>query len=73
MARNELTQDKFVFGLIDDGLQECLPHESDLSLERAVALAQQSESSKIQVKAMASRITQAFNCDEIQQKKYPHP
>ena len=72
-VKNELTRDKFVFGLIDDGLQERLLRESDLSLERAVALAQRSESSKIQVKAMASRSTQAFNCDEIQQKKYPHP
>ena len=39
-VKNELTRDKFVFGLIDDGLQECLLRESDLSLEHAVALAQ---------------------------------
>ena len=64
---------KFVFGLTDDGLKERLLRESDLSLEHAVALAQWSESSKIQVKAMASRSTHAFNCDELQQNKYPQP
>ena len=64
---------KFVFGLTDDGLKERLLRESDLSLEHAVALAQWSELSKIQVKAMASRSTHAFNCDELQQNKYPQP
>ena len=51
-VRNEMTRDKFVFGLIDDGLKECLLRETELTLERAVALAQCSEASKVQAKAM---------------------
>ena len=53
-VKNEMTQDKFIFGLFDDGVKERLLRETDLTLERAVALAQRSEASKSQVKAMSS-------------------
>ena len=49
-----MMRDKFIFGLIDDGVKEYLLHETDLTLERTVALAQRSEASKSQVKAMSS-------------------
>ena len=45
-------RDKFVFSLIDDGLKEHLLCGTDLTLERAVALAQRSKASKVQVKAV---------------------
>ena len=48
-VKMELTRDKFVFGLLDDALKERLL-EADLSLQRAIALAQRSESSKIKPK-----------------------
>ena len=47
-------RDKFIFGLIDDGVKECLLCGTDLTLERAVALTQHSEASKSQVKAISS-------------------
>ena len=53
-VKNEMTWDKFIFGLIDDGVKERLLRETDLTLERAVALPQRSEASKSQVKAMSS-------------------
>ena len=42
-VKNEMTRDKFIFGLIDDGVKERLLHETDLTFERAVALEQRSE------------------------------
>ena len=42
----ELIRDKFVFGLADDGLKERLLREVDVSLTKAVEMAQQAESSK---------------------------
>ena len=53
--RQELTRDKFVFGLIDDNLKERLLREPNLDLNKAVDIAQHSESSKQQVKEMAAR------------------
>ena len=56
-------RDKFVFGLTDDALKERLLRETnELTLERAVSLAQRSESSKFQVKEMS---TSTIKCDEI--------
>ena len=54
-VRQELTRDKFVFGLIDDTLKERLLREANLDLNRAVEIAQRTESSKRQVKEMATR------------------
>ena len=70
-VKNEMTRDKFIFGLIDDGVTERLLRETDLTLERAVALAQRSEASKSQVKAMSSNTYLAYKCDDIQQKTDP--
>ena len=53
-VREELTRDKFVFGLIDDNLKERLLRETNLDLNRAVEIAQRGESSKRQVKEMAA-------------------
>ena len=52
--REELTHDKFVFGLTDDHLKERLLRESNLDLNRAVELVQRDESSKQQVKEIAA-------------------
>ena len=70
-VRNEMTRDKFVFSLIDDRLKERLLCETELTLERAVALAQRSEASKVQAKAMSSSSNVMLTCDDIQQKKDP--
>ena len=49
----ELIRDKFVrFGLADDGLKKRLLREVDVSLTKAVEMAQRAESSKGQVKEM---------------------
>ena len=70
-VKNEMTRDKFFIGLIDDGVKECLLHKTDLTLEHAVALAQHSEASKSQVKAMPSNTHLVYKCDDIQQKTDP--
>ena len=56
-VREELTRDKFVFGLIDDNLKERLLRESNLDLTRALEIAQRSEASKLQVKEMGAHST----------------
>jgi len=56
-VRQELTRDKFVFGLIDDSLKERLLLEASLTLSKAVEIAQRSESSKQQVKDMTKSPT----------------
>ena len=66
----ELTRDKFVFGLLDDTLKERLLREADLTLPKAIALAQRSESSKIQAKAMSVQNT-SFQCDEVKWRPTP--
>ena len=63
----ELTRDKFIFGLLDDALKERLLREVDLSLQRAVSLAQRSESSKTQAKEMSIQSITTFQCDEVKQ------
>ena len=68
-VKTEITRDKFVFGLIDDVLKERLLREVDLTLERAVSLAQHSESSKLQAKEMSVRIKPTLDCDEITQSQ----
>ena len=65
-VKNEMMRNKFIFGLIDDGMKERLLRETDLTLERAVALAQRSEASKLQVKAMSSSTNLVYRCDDIQ-------
>lgn len=69
-VKTELTRDKFVFGLLDDSLKERLLRESDLTLARAVSIAQRSESSKQHVKEM-STAKQSANCDEVQHRLPP--
>ena len=66
-----MTRDKFIFGLIDDGVKEHLLRETYLTLECAVALAQRSEASKSQVKAMSSSTNLVYKCDDIQRKINP--
>ena len=63
-VKAELTRDKFIFGLQDDSLKERLLHESDLTLPRAVSIAQRSESSKKHVKEM-SNSKHSIECDEV--------
>ena len=63
-VKMELTRDKFVFGLLDDALKEWLLCEADLSLQRAITLAQCSESSKTQAKEMSIQNT-SFQSDEV--------
>ena len=69
-VKMELTRDKFVFGLLDDTLKERLLREADLTLPKAIALAQRSESSKIQAKAMSVQNT-SFQCDEVKWRPAP--
>ena len=52
-VKNEMVQDKFVFGLRDDNLKECLLSEADISLSKIIALAQRLESSQRHIKEMA--------------------
>jgi len=65
-VKAELTRDKFIFGLQDDSLKEHLLRESDLTLPRAVSIAQRSESSKKHVKEMSNSSSNlSVNCDEV--------
>ena len=63
-VKMELTGDKFVLGLLDDALKEQLLHATDLSLQRAIALAQHFESLKTQPKEMSIQNT-LFQCNEV--------
>ena len=56
-VREELTRDKFVFGLIDDNLKERLLRKPNLDLIRTSEVLQRSEASKLQVKEMGARST----------------
>ena len=51
----QLLRDRFVFGLLDDSLKERLLRENDLSLTKAIEIAQRQESSKQQIKEMATK------------------
>ena len=53
-VRQELTRDKFVFGLTDDRIKERLLREENLDLATAVGQAQRAESSKRQIKEMST-------------------
>ena len=64
-----MLRDKFIFGIRDDALKERLLRETgELTLERAVSLAQRSESSKLQVKEM-SKSSVSVTCDEIKPQR----
>ena len=54
--KTEMVRDKFVFGLKDDNLKERILRETDISLDKIVALAQRTESSKQQAKAMTTQV-----------------
>ena len=54
-VHQDLTRDKFVFGLTDDRLKERLLREENLDLATAVGQAQRAESSKRQIKEMSTR------------------
>ena len=62
-VQQELIRDKFVFGLIDDSLKERLLREASVTLTKAIEIAQQSESSKQQIKDMKS--LQKINVDAL--------
>ena len=67
-VKAELLRDKFIFGIRDDALKERLLRETgELTLERAVLLAQRSESSKLQVKMSKSSVS--VTCDEIKPQR----
>ena len=51
-VETKMIRDKFVFGICDDNLKERLLRETDISLNRVVALAQRTESSKQHIKEM---------------------
>lgn len=53
-VRQDMTRDKFVFGLTDDNLKERLLREENLDLATAVGLAQRAESSKRQIREMTT-------------------
>ena len=53
-VRQELTRDKFVFGVNNDHLKERLLHEENLDLGKAVGMAQRTASSKQQIKEMST-------------------
>ena len=68
-VKAEMLRDKFIFGIRDDALKERLLRETgELTLERAVSLAQRSESSKLQVKEMSTS-TVSLTCDEIKPQR----
>ena len=50
-----MLRDRFVFGLLDDSLKERLLRENDLSLTKAIEIAQRQESSKQQIKEMVTK------------------
>ena len=54
-VRQELTRDKFIFGLTDDRLKERLLREENLDLATAVGQAQRAESSKRHIREMSTR------------------
>ena len=54
-VRQELTRDKFIFGLTNDRLKERLLREENLDLATAVGQAQRAESSKRQIREMSTR------------------
>ena len=47
-VKQEMTHDKFVFGLTDDHIKQRLLHEEKLNLPTAVGITQRVESSKHQ-------------------------
>ena len=51
-SKTEMVRDKFVFGLRDNKLKERLLQESNITLNKLVALAQRTESSRQQIKEM---------------------
>jgi len=51
-GQNEMVRDKFVFGLQDNNLKECLLHEADISLSKIVTLAQRAESLQRHIREM---------------------
>lgn len=67
----EILRDRFVFGLLDDTLKERLLREKDLDLTKVVKIAQRQESSKQQIKEMASK--QSQNVHAISHKKTKPP
>ena len=52
MQSRQMVRDQFVFGLRDDKLKEQLLQESNITLNKLVALAQRTESSRQQIKEM---------------------
>ena len=59
-VKTETVRDKFVFGLRDDSLKERLLQESSISLNKLVALAQRTESSRQQIKEMKEGSSEKF-------------
>ena len=53
-VKQEMTRDKFVFGLCDDRVKERLLREDKLDLTTAVGIAQRAESSKRQIRDMST-------------------
>ena len=47
-----MIRDKFVFGICDDHLKECLVREIDISLHKLVGLAQRTDSLKQHIKEL---------------------
>ena len=64
-VKTEMIRDKFVFGIRDYNLKERLLRETDISLNKVVALAQRTESSKQHIKEMTQAGVTTRSMDAI--------
>ena len=67
-VKTEMIRDKFVFGIHDNNLKECLLQETDISLS---GLAQRTESSKQHIREMTGTTTKPMHAilENNKQKK----
>ena len=70
-VKTEMIRDKFLFGIRDDNLKEHLLRETDISLNKVVALAQRTESSKQHIKEMTQAGVITRSMDAIHEDTKP--
>ena len=69
-VRQEFNWDKFIFGLIDDNVKEWVLWETDVTLSNAVETAQQTQSSRKQIKEMGRLSVNMVQESEQSQKQH---
>ena len=60
-VKTEMIRDKFVFGIRDENLKECLLRETDILLSKLVGLAQRTESLKQHIREMTGAATKSMD------------